>query len=235
MTAPIGHNAAPLDVARDTISDLLAEMRLWLDGAPVADRDQAEGLRLMQDRLRIAVKEGDAARMAATKPHRDAEAAINAEWKPVLAPAKNALDAVAAALGKWQAEEQRKADAEARAAREAAAQAEREAQAALRAADAANLAEREAAEAALVAAERLAREAKRLEATPVGAKSVVGGRRSALIVTREPVGFTDRKAALQWAMAHRPDDLAAALLELVRKAKAADVPGVEYQERMVAR
>jgi hypothetical protein len=232
MTADIGHNSDAFAVTRDTLGDLLAEAKLWLDGSPVADREQADGLRLLQVKIRDAHKEGDAARMAATKPHRDAETAINAEWKPILAPAKTALDVLSAALGKWQAEEQRKADEAARVAREAALQAEREAQEAFRKADAANLAEREAAERAQQEAERLAREATRAEQAKTGAQDVLGmGRRSALIVTREPVGFTDRTAALRWAKEHRPQELADALLEIVRKAKAGDVPGVAYETR----
>jgi hypothetical protein len=105
----------------------------------------------------------------------------------------------------------------------------------LRATDVANLAEREAAEAAIVAADKLARDAKAAADAPVGVRSVVGGKRSGLIVTRRAVSFTDRRAALQWCMVHRADELTEALLEIVRRHKGGDVPGVDYVTEEKAR
>lgn len=227
--AKIGHNANAFDVARDTLADLLTEAQQWLDGAPVETAEHAQGLRLLQDNIRAAHKEGDAARMASTKPHRDAEAAINADWKPILAPAKTALDVLALTLGKWQAAEQRKADEAARIAREAASKAQREAEQARRTADTANLAERNAAEAKLAEAERLSRAADRGEATPVGVKSVTGGRRSALIMRTEAVAMPDPAAALRWCKEHQPHFLKVALLDMIHKGRWQNVPGVTYE------
>lgn len=231
----IGHNSDAFTVARDTVNDAVSEAKMWCDGAAVADKDQADGLAHLLDVLRKAHKGADEARKIEAKPFDDGKAAVQARYKPLLTDAERAIDAVKAAIAKWQREEQRKADEAAAAARAAAEQAARKAQEAMRAADAANLAEREAAERALAEAERLAREAKRAEEAPVGAKGAFAARRTALIVTREPVEIVDGKAALQWAMRHVADDLRAWLLQAAKRHKGGDVPGVRYQEHETVR
>lgn len=231
----IGHNSDAFTVARDTVQDAVDEARQWLDGAAVADKDQADGLAHLLDVLRKAHRGADEARKIEAKPFDEGKAAVQARYKPLLTDAERAIDAVKAAIAKWQREEQRKADEAAAAARAAAEQAAREAQEAMRAADAANLAEREAAERALAEAERLAKEAKRAEEVPVGAKGAFAARRTSLIVTREPVEIVDGKAALQWAMRHVADDLRAWLLQAAKRHKGGDVPGVRYEERETVR
>lgn len=234
--APIGHNSSDaFTVARDTVTDAVDEARAWLDGAAVADKEQADGLAHLLDLLRKAHKGADEARKIEAKPFDDGKAEVQARYKPLLTDAERAIDAVKAALARWQREEQRKADEAARAAREAAEQAQREAEAARRAADPANLAEREAAERKQAEAEALAKAAAKAEAAPVGAKGAYAARRTALVVTRVPVAIADGKAALRWVMEHRPDELKAALLEIARQAKGCDVPGVTYEERETVR
>lgn len=237
MNAPatIGHNSDAFTVARDTIADAVGEAREWLDGQPVADKDQADGLAHLLDMLRKAHKAADEARKMEAKPFDDGKAEVQARYKPLLTDAERAIDAVKAALAKWQAAEQRRADEAARAAREAAEQAQREAEEARRAADLANLAEREAAERKLAEAEALAKAADKAEAAPVGAKGAFATRRTALIVTHVPVAVSDGPAALKWCKEHRPHELRAALIEIVRQAKAENVPGIEYERRETVR
>jgi hypothetical protein len=237
MNAPamIGHNSSPYIEARDTVNDAVSEAREWLDGKPVADKDQADGLAHLLDLLRKAHKGADEARKLEAKPFDDGKAEVQQRYKPLLTDAERAIDVVKAAIAKWQREEQRRADEAARIAREAAERAQREAEEARRAADLANLAEREAAERKLAEAERLAKAADKAEAAPVGAKGAYAARRTALVATRVPVAIADGKAALRWAMERQPDELKAALLEIVRRAKASDVPGVTYEERETVR
>lgn len=233
--ATIGHNSDAFTVARDTVNDALIEARAWCDGAAVADQDQADGLAGVLDMLRKASKAADEARKLEAKPFDDGKAEVQARYKPLLTDAERAIDAVKAALAKWQAEQKRIADEAARIAREAADKAAREALEARRAADMANLAEREKADAALVEAERLAKVAKTAEDAPTGAKGMFAQRATALITIREPVEITDGKAALQWAMRHIPDDLRAWLLQEAKRHKSNDVPGVRYEERHTVR
>lgn len=233
--ATIGHNSDAFTVARDTVNDALAEARLWLDGAAVADQDQADGLAGILDMLRKASKAADEARKLEAKPFDDGKAEVQARYKPLLTDADRAIDAVKAALAKWQAEQKRIADEAARIAREAADKAAREAAEARRAADLANLAEREAADAKLAEAERLAKAADKAEAAPVGAKGMFAARRTALVTTRVPVELIDGKAALQWAMRNVPDDLTEWLLQQAKRHKAGDVPGVRYETQETVR
>lgn len=231
----IGHNASPYEQAKGQVDDALMEARAWLDGAAIADAEQADGLAGVLDMVRKAKKAADEARKAEAKPFDDGKAEVQARYKPLIADAERAEDACKAALAKWQREEQRKADEAARVAREAAEKAQREAEQARRAADAANLADREAAEAKLAEAERLARAADKAEAVPVGAKGMFAARRTALIITRVPVELTDGKAALQWAMRNLRDELTEWLLQQAKRHKGGDVPGVRYEEQETVR
>lgn len=237
MNAPamIGHNSSLYIAARDTIADAVGEAREWLDGKPVADKDQADGLAHLLDTLRKAQQSADDARKVEAKPFDEGKAEVQARYKPIMTDAERSIDVVKMTLAKWQAAEQRRADEAARIAREAAERAQREAEEARRAADLANLAEREAADRKLAEAERLAKAADKAEAAPVGAKGVYAARRTALVVTRVPVAIADGPAALKWCKEHHPHELRDALLEIVRKAKAHDVPGVSYEDRETVR
>lgn len=231
MNAPamIGHNSTPFTAARDTIADVVGECREWLDGQPVADKDQADGLANLLDMLRKAHKGADDARKIEAKPFDDGKADVQARYKPLLSDAERAIDAVKAALATWQAAEQRKADEAARIARAAADAAAREAAATYAAADAANLAQREAGERALQDAARLSRAADRAEAAPVGAKGAFAARRTALVTRTEAVAMPDPAAALRWCKEHQPHFLKVALLDMIHKGRWQNVPGVTYE------
>lgn len=233
--ATIGHNSDAFTVARDTVNDALAEARLWLDGATVADQDQADGLAGLLDMLRKASKAADEARKIEAKPFDDGKAEVQARYKPLLTDADRAIDAVKAALAKWQAEQKRLADEAARIAREAADKAAREAAEARRAADLANLAEREAADAKLAEAERLAKAADKAETAPVGAKGMFAARRTALVTRTEAVALTDAAAALKWMKEHQPHFLKVALLDAIHKGRWLNVPGVTYETKETVR
>jgi hypothetical protein len=232
---PIGHNSTPFIAARDTINDYVGEVREWLDGKPVASPQQAEGLAHLLDMLAKARKAADEARKMEAQPFDDGKAEVQARYKPLLTDADRAIDAIKAALGAWQLAEQQKRDEAARAAREAAEKAQREAAQARAAADADNLAAREAAEAKLQQAAQLAREAARIEAAPVGAKGAYAARRTALVATVKAVEIVEGAPALAWLRQRYPDELKAALLAIVQRHKAHDVPGVRYEEQHTLR
>ena len=231
----IGHNASPYEQAKGQIDDALIEARAWLDGAVIADAEQADGLAGVLDMVRKAKKAADDARKAEAKPFDDGKTEVQARYKPLITDAERAEDACKTALAKWQREEQRKADEAARVAREAADKAQREAEQARRAADLANLAEREAAERALQEAERLARAANKAEAAPVGAKGVYAARRTALITRTEAVAMPDPAAALRWCKEHQPHFLKVALLDMIHKGRWQNVPGVTYDTKETVR
>lgn len=233
--ANIGHNSTPFIAARDTIADAVGEAREWLDGKPVADKDQADGLAHLLDTLRKAHKSADEARKIEAKPFDDGKAEVQARYKPILTDAERAIDTVKLTLAKWQREEQRRIDEEARVAREAAELAAYQAAEARRQADLANLAEREEAERKQQEAERLAKHAKAIEAAPSGAKGVYATRRTALLVSRVPVSLSDASAALKWCKEHQPHFLKTALLDLIIKGRWQNVPGVTYEDRETVR
>jgi hypothetical protein len=229
MTATIGHNSDAFTVARDTVNDALLEARAWCDGAAVADQEQADGLAGILDMLRKASKAADEARKIEAKPFDDGKAEVQARYKPLLTDAERAIDAVKAALAKWQAEQKRKADEAARIAREAAEKAAQEALEARRAADLANLAEREKADAALAEAERLAKAADAADKVQTGAKGMFAARATALITKTEAVALEDAAAALKWMKEHQPHFLKVALLDAIHKGRWQNVPGVTYE------
>jgi len=237
MNAPtmIGHNSSPYIAARDTIADAVGEAREWLDGKPVADKDQADGLAHLLDTLRKAHKAADDARKIEAKPFDDGKAEVQARYKPILTDAERAIDVVKMTLAKWQAAEQRRADEATRIAREAAERAQREVEEARRAADLANLAEREAADRKLAEAERLAKAADKAEAAPVGAKGAYAARRTALVTIHVAASLNDPAAALKWCKEHQPHFLKVAVLDMIHKGRWQNVPGVTYETRETVR
>jgi hypothetical protein len=157
--APAGHNQppSPFEVIRDEINSLYEDAKGWLDGEPVTNQGQADGLNKLIGMIREAEKEADALRKEEARPFDDGKAEVQARYNPLIAKGKGktalAMTAAKQALTPWLDKldrEQREAEAKARAEAEEAA---RKAAEAFQSSSVDDLAAREE-------AERLAEEAK---------------------------------------------------------------------------
>lgn len=85
--AQIGDNQPPpedLIPVEQATEELLQKAREWVKGLTdkaISTQEQADSGAIIVERLRAQKKAADEHRLSLTKPHRDAEAAINAQWK----------------------------------------------------------------------------------------------------------------------------------------------------------
>ena len=233
---PAGHNnppaPTPYEAAAAAVAEVRGEALQWLDGAPVADQAQADGLALLLDMTRKASKLADDARKDEARPFDDGKAAVQARYKPLLADAERVADALKAALAKWLARVADEQRAAAEAARIEADAKAAQARAAWAAANPDNLAEREAAEAAIIEAGRAERDAVRAANATATAKAVTGARAVGLrsywnADLHDPVAFA------RWLWTHRRADYDAWLATVAQREIAAakhDLPGVRAVE-----
>jgi hypothetical protein len=213
--ATIGHNRSPFDLCRESIEDLYAEAKVWLDGEPVTEQQQANALNTLQSRIRDAAKEAEKNRKAEAKPFDDGKAEVQARYKPVLSKAEEAENAVKAALKPYLLALARKQEEEARAAREEAARKQQEAMEAMRQRDAANLQSREEAE-RLVKEARAAEDAAR-KAENVKAHAKGEGRATGLRTVHRAV-ITNTREAAAWVWKERYEELCVFIQEQGDKA-----------------
>ena len=249
MTAALavaGHNnppePTPFELSATEVADLCLEGKNWLDGAPVTTDAEATAISKLLDLFRQAEKRIDARRKAEAEPHDIAKAEIQARYNVLIGSTKSvkgsiplAVEACKRALAPWLETEEAKKQAEATAARKAAEEAAERAREAFQATHVADLAGR-------IEAERLAGEAKQAEALAKDADkdraAARGGARAVTLRTVYRAEITDRRAALNWFAANRPDHLAGILQTAVEQLCAAsvrNVPGVVYHEERIAR
>ena len=213
--ATIGHNRSPFELVKETIEDLYDEAKQWLDGEPVASKDQADALNTLESRVRAAVKEAEAKRKAEAKPFDDGKAEVQARYKPIQAKADAALDAIKAALKPYLLELDRQQREAAAKAKEEADRKMAEALEAVRQRDAANLESREAAEAKIREAKAAEEAARRADKAKAHAKG--SGRATGLRTTYRAVIENDREAAA-WVWTDRNAELMAFVQDQADKA-----------------
>lgn len=234
MTALLAN--APAEAAvlfAEEVDDLLLEARNYLDGAPIANEDQANAVSSLLNRLRRIAKDADAQRKVEAKPFDDGKAAVQALWKPILDKTELAATTAKEALAPWlrQLEEKQRAEAEF-----ARAEAERLARVAADAyaASSGNFQARDDAERlikAAGAAEKHAAHTSRQKAHAKGGERAVG-LRSVWTAT-----LTDSCAALRHYRERQPTALKTWLAEQAEqdvRAGARSIPGFEVTESRVA-
>jgi len=137
-SAGIGHNSGaapdPFVAHLMSINDAYDDAKLWLDGEKVQTQEQADALGKLYTMLDEAQKAADEQRVILKRPHDQAAAAVQAQWKPLVDKADKARKGVKLAVQRWNdhlaeiqrieaervREEARKLAAEAQAAHEAA-------------------------------------------------------------------------------------------------------------------
>lgn len=236
----IGHNQPPktaYEIAKETITDLYEEAKLWLDGEPVQTAEQAGALNTLADRIRKAAKEAEDARKAEAKPFDDGKAEVQAKYNPLIQKDKGlcdkALGAVKNALRPYLLELDRQQREAAELARQEAERKRQEAMEAMLARDGANLAQSEEAErlvAEAKAAELAATKADKAKAHAKG-EGRATGLRSVWRAT-----MVDQREAVMWAWQNHRGAMSALVQELadgdVRRGKHT-IPGFEIIEEKV--
>lgn len=223
----------PFETVSVSINDLYGEAKLWLDGEPVSTQEQASALNTLQTRIREAAKLAEKCRKDEAKPFDDGKKEVQERYKPVIAKADQADDAVKAALKPYLLALQAEQDRIAKAAREEAARKQQEAVAAMRERDASNLQQREDAEKLVRDAKEAEEAARRAENAKAHAKGE--GRATGLRTVYRPV-LTDRRAAAAWVWSNHTDDLMTFIQNLAEKAVRAgarSVPGFDVIEEKV--
>lgn len=215
VIATIGHNRNPFELAKDTIEDLYDEAKQWLDGEPVASKDQADALNTLETRVREAAKEAEKRRKEEAKPFDDGKAEVQARYKPVLAKADAALDAIKSALKPYLLEIDRQQREAARLAKEEADRKMAEALEAVRNRDAANLGSREEAEAKILAAKQAEEAARRADKAKAHAK---GEGRATALRTVYRAQIADEREAAGWVWTDRRSELLAFVQDQADKA-----------------
>lgn len=215
VIATIGHNRSPFELVKESIEDLYAEAKLWLDGEPVTTQEQADALNTLQSRIREAAKEAEKARKAEAKPFDDGKAEVQARYKPIQNRADEADAAVKCALKPYLMELDRRQQEAARMAREEAARKQQEAMDAMRQRDAANLESREHAEKLAAEAKAAAAAASKAEQAKAHAKGA--GRATGLRTVHRAV-MVDPKEAAAWVWVERRDELMTFVQDLADKA-----------------
>lgn len=226
--------ADPAELFGEEIADLMLEAKNWLDGTPIANKQQAEAVSSLLNRLRRVSKDADEARKAEKKPHDEAAKAVQAKWQPILSKADLAASAAKEVLAPWllKIEEENQ-----RAAEVARAEAERMAAAAREAHQAAsgNLEATEEAERVLKAADAAQKHANAVEKLKAHA---TGGERAVGLVDRYWPELTDAMEALRHYRTADPDSLKDWLLEQARvdvRAGVRAIPGFEIKHERIAR
>lgn len=204
VIATIGHNRSPFELAKDAIEDLYDEAKQWLDGEPVTSKDQADALNTLETRVREAAKEAEKRRKEEAKPFDDGKAEVQARYKPVLAKADAALDAIKSALKPYLLEIDRQQREAARLAKEEADRKMAEALEAVRNRDAANLESREEAEAKIKAAKEAEEAARRADKAKAHAK---GEGRATALRTVFRAQIADEREAAAWVWTDRRTEL----------------------------
>ena len=223
----------PAVLFREEIDDLLLEARNYLDGEPIANEQQADGVSSLINRLRRVSKDADEARKAEKKPHDDAAKAVQARWTPIISKADLAASTAKQALAPYlkAIEDQQRAEAEA-----ARVEAERLAQIALEAHQGAsgNLEALEDAERLLKAAKAAQKDADRAGKQKAHA---TGGERAVGLRSVWTPTLTDSCAALRHYRDRQPEDLKQWLVEQAERdvrAGARSIPGFDVTEARVA-
>lgn len=213
--AVIGNNMPPFELSKQAIEDLYNEAKLWLDGEPVTNQDQANALNTLQDKIRKAAKEAEKNRKDEAKPFDDGKAEVQARYKPILAAADAADAAVKAALKPYLLELDRQQREKAELARQEAERLRLEAMEAMRQRDAANLEQREAAEKLVADAKAAEEAAKKADNAKAHAKG--DGRATGLRTVWKAV-MKDERDAAAWVWNMRRTELMAFVQDQADKA-----------------
>lgn len=221
------------------IDDLIGEARNWIDGMPIQNQGQADGVAKLKDLLRAAASEADKARVIENKPFDDGKAEVQTRYNALIADTKTqkgsatiALDAIGATLTKWlvKLDDERRADAEAKR-KEADVLAKAVADAAQEAyGEGASLEQLEGLEESIFAAKVADRDANRAETARPAA--IGTGRATTLRTYYVPVMANENKA-LAYFWKTRRAELVEFALDLARKEIAAGkraIPGFEIKE-----
>ena len=211
----IGHNQPPagFEICQKTISDLYEEAKLWLDGEPITDQEQADALNTLAARIREAAKVAEENRKQEAKPFDDGKAEVQARYKPLKTMSDTALDAVKSALKPYLLELDRQQRESAEKARKEAEAKRLEAELAIAARDEANLEQREEAEKLLADAKVAEAQAARSEKAKAHAK---GDSRATGLRTHWAVSIESERDAMQWAWKTYRAEMLAACLDLAK-------------------
>jgi type IV secretory pathway VirB10-like protein len=225
--------AEPAVLFAECVEDLLLEARNFLDGEPITNEQQAEGVSSLLNRLRRVSKDADEARKLEKKPHDDAAKAVQAKWSPIIdkatlaaTTAKQALAPYLKAIEERQQREAQKAREEADRLAEIARTAHAEASG--------NLQASEDAERLLKAAKAAEKDAARAGKAKAHA---TGGERAVGLRSVWSPTLTDPCAALKFYRERNPTELKIWLQEQAERdvrAGARSIPGFEVTEARVA-
>jgi hypothetical protein len=218
----IGHNGGPAIIAHADNIDSLVDLANGI-GAIKTPEQEAQATALL-DNLRIAKKAADDKRIELKRPHDNAAAAVQAEWKPLLDKCTKAEAAVKDVLTPWRAALLAEQERQAKEARDAAQALLDEAQAKLCSDD---LHEAIDGEAALKSATKLAAKANAISKQATGLR------------TSWEAQITDRRAALNHYLKANPEAFEALIQQLAdsdarNAATRRDIPGVIFHERKKA-
>ena len=222
--AVAGNNRTPFELAKESLEDLYAEAKQWLDGSPVTTQEEAAALNTLQTRIRETAKEAEKQRKAEAKQFDDGKAEVQARYKPILALADTADAAVKSALEPYLKALERKQQEEARIAREEANRKTQEALEAMRNRDAANIESREAAEKLLEDAKKAERDASKAEDAKAHAK---GEGRATGLRTVWVATMIDQSAAAKWVWNERRPELMTWIQDQADKAVRAGARKIE--------
>lgn len=209
-----GNNPPPVATMGIHIEDLFSLVSGSTAGPITSDEQEADLDKLLDD-VRQARKDADEQRVIEKKPHDDAAAKVQADWKPLLARCDAAADAIKAALTPYRTAKQKAKDEAAVQAREEAAAKLAEAQAALRSSD--DLETKFAAEEQLKQAGKLTAVANKIDRAPTGLR------------TLKVAVVTNRRELLEHVMRTDPDALGEWLAEYAHAALPSQLPGVKIQ------
>lgn len=218
----IGHNRDPFTEIKEEIESLYEDAKGWLDGEPVANQGQADGLNKLIGMIREAEKKADALRKDEVKPFDEGKAEVQARFAPLIGNTKSvkgktvlALDAAKRALTPWLEKlDREKREAEAKARKEAE-EAEAKAREAFRLSAVDDLAAREE-------AERLAEEARQKDiaarkAANEKAQAKGGAGRATSLRTYHTPDVTDYTAFARWCWKNRRPEMQAFLDEQAKQ------------------
>ncbi|TPK14129.1 hypothetical protein [Mesorhizobium sp. B2-5-11] len=124
--APPGHNSGDVSEAEILRDQIEAAKKGASAYAKITDDAMLTKAQSLRSRLNELSGEADKRREALKRPHFEAGKAIDKEWQPLVKSAKEAADAIRAAMGEWETEKlrrQRAAEREADIARQKAAEA----------------------------------------------------------------------------------------------------------------
>lgn len=216
----IGHNGPPtgIDAHKVNIGDLI-ELANGIVSIETPEQDQ-QADKILSD-LKAAEKAADEARKEAKRPHDEAAALVQAEWKPVLTLAKTGINHLGSVLTPYRAKIEARRVAEAEQLRLASIEAQTKAQAALQSDD---LETRALGEALLTEARIQSLTANKLDRAKKGLR------------TNWRVQIDDVQAFAKWVWNNRRDDLEEALQGIANALRTArpDVPGIKYVEERKA-